>query len=114
MYNVIITERVRPSTIWEGVSDPVDIGEIPGMFCGYNVEVTNRDGRTDWMSCTFVRSVAELNDEFHCWVREDMGLVPTGRIAFRGYYEQHYDWRERDEYYEEVEIDTSCIIGYVD
>ena len=108
MYNVIITKRVRPSAIWEGVSDPVDIGEIPGMFCGYNVEVADRSGRTGWMGCTFVRSAAELNDEFHCWEREDMGLVPTGRIAFRGYYEQY------GECYEEVEIDTSCIIGYVD
>lgn len=113
MYNVIITERVRPSAIWAGQPDPCDIGIIPGMFCGYNVEVT-KGNEIGWMSCTFVESITELNDEYHRWEREELDLIPTGRIAFRGYYERVWDYEEREWGYREVEINTSCIIGYVD
>lgn len=79
-------------------------GVIPGYSCGYNFEVKTRDGRIDFMSCTFDSREPEECAEDEC--QKDhmafLGLTYTGRVIFRGYYEEHYDYEERESYYTKV------------
>lgn len=79
-------------------------GIIPGYACGYNFEVVTRDGRVDFMSCVFEHGTPSevANGEFEQWYMEDLGFTYTGRVVFRGYYEEHYDFEERDYYYKKV------------
>ena len=68
-------------------------GWIPGLYCGYNFEVRDREGRVDFMSCTFYPGTPEeyATDEFNVWRHEHSGLTLTGRVLFRGYYEEDWD-----------------------
>lgn len=93
-----ITEFIPASQIWPTAEDHVDIGEIPGLVRGYNIEVTNSKGVTDWMSAEWIHGDPEevFNDDYHTWSRNDWGLEPTGRITFRGYGREEYDFDERD------------------
>lgn len=80
-------------------------GIIPGYHCGYNFEVKTRDGRVDFMACTFdTRSPEDfVEDEEQKDYMDYLGFVYTGRVIFRGYYEEHYDFEERDYYYTKVD-----------
>jgi hypothetical protein len=100
MYEFKIKEFVPANTIWETAKVYKDKGIIPGYLRGYNIEVTTTDGRTDWLSANYIWGEPEdaLNDEYNLWRRSDWGWVPTGRITFRGYYTEHYDFEEREEY----------------
>lgn len=93
-----ITEFVPASSIWPTAKSYVDKGVIPGYLRGYNIEVTTPKGETDWMSCAFTVGEPEqyFNDEFQQWHREEWGLVPTGRITFRGYYTEYWYAEERE------------------
>lgn len=101
-----ITEYVNASSIWPTAKDFQDFGAKPGLMRGYNIEVTNSKGVTDWMSCEYIYGEPEevFNDDYHSWSRSDWGLVPTGRICFRGYGREEYDWEEREEYVVPVEV----------
>lgn len=92
-----ITEFVPASQIWPTAQDHVDIGEIPGLMRGYNIEV-EKNGAIDWMSAEWIYGNPEevFNDEYHVWSRNDWGLKPTGRITFRGYGTEDYDADERE------------------
>lgn len=105
MYTFKTTEVVPASTIWPTAKSYKDKGVIPGYVRGYNIEVTTSKGATDWLSCNFIYGEPEdeLNDEYNLWRRSDWGWVPTGRITFRGYYTEHYDYEEREEYVVEAE-----------
>lgn len=91
-------------------------GIIPGYVCGFHVEAV-KDGKTDCGSCCFTNDFENTWDpDFHRgW--NDLGISancmrmngwdPTGNIIFHGYFEEHWDFEERDWYYidktEEVE-----------
>ena len=79
-------------------------GVIPSYACGYNFEVVTRTGKVDFMSCQFEYGTPSevAMDEFQQFLMEDYGFTYTGRVAFRGYYEEHYDYEERDSYYTTV------------
>ena len=97
MFKLKITEVVPSSQIWPTAEDHADIGEIHGMMRGYNIEV-EKDGVVDWMSAEWIYGDPEyaFNDDYHMFSREDWYLKPTGRICFRGYGSEEYDFEERD------------------
>ena len=90
---------VNPSDIWPTAQNHVDYGEIPGLVRGYNIEV-RKGNIVDWMSASWFCGTpeAEYNDDFHRCYFEDLGVVPTGRICFRGYGVLEYDFDEREEF----------------
>ena len=92
-----ITEFVPASQIWPTAEDHIDVGEIPGLMRGYNIEV-NKNGTVDWMSAEWIYGNPDevFNDDYHTWSRNDWGLKPTGRICFRGYGVEEYDPEERE------------------
>lgn len=104
MYTLKIAEVVPASSIWPNVKSFQDKGIIQGYVRGYNIEVTTPEGITDWLSTTFIYGEPEdaLNDEYNIWSRSDWGFVPTGRITFRGYYTEYYDFEDHEEYLKEA------------
>lgn len=95
-----LTEVVPANSIWPTAQNCIDKGIVPGFLRGYNIEVTNRNGKTYWMDCQYID--CEPEDYFNCeWQQEhrsDWGLTPTGRITFRGYYHEEYDPDEREHF----------------
>lgn len=94
-----ITEFIPASQIWPTAEDHVDMGEIDGLMRGYNIEVkVEKTGEVDWMSAEWIYGdpETEFNDDYHKWSRSDWGLKPTGRVCFRGYGSEEYDFDERD------------------
>lgn len=96
-----ITEYVKPSTIWPNAKDYTDFGPIAGLLRGYNLEVTKIDGTTHWMTAnwTYASNPEEFfNSKCNRRFREDMDLVPTGRVSFRGYSQEYWDYEDNDMY----------------
>jgi hypothetical protein len=93
------TEIVPASQIWPSAENHIDIGEVPGFMRGYNIEVKKNDV-VDWMSAEWIYGNPEevFDDEYHRFSRADWGLIPTGRISFRGYGVEKWDPIERDTY----------------
>ena len=91
---------VPAAEIWPTAKSHEDKGSRPGLVRGYNIEVTTADGNTDWLSCEYIYEDPNkfFNDEFHLWYYTEHGWTPTGRICFRGYGIESYDWEERDSY----------------
>lgn len=101
-YRFKISEVVPASSIWPTTEDHIDYGHIPGLLRGYNIEVRTQKGVVDWMAAAFIAGDPEsenydcFNHDWRIESRKDWGLEPTGRIAFRGYYEEEYDFDERE------------------
>lgn len=91
-------QYVPANQIWSEAKPHIDAGERPGLVRGYNVEVTTRSGNVDWMSCAWIHGTIEqyLADEFTQYWYADCGVTPTGRISFRGYGLEEYDFDEGD------------------
>lgn len=100
------TEYVNASSIWPTAKDFQDFGAKPGLLRGYNIEVTNEKGRTDWMSASYFEGEPEeyFNSDFEMHFRLWAGLKPTGRITFRGYYKEEYDFEGREQYLVHVDV----------
>ena len=96
---------VPANEIWPSSVSHNDKGEKPGYVRGYNIEVTTRDGNLEWLSCEYIEEDPQefFNDDFHLWYYKEHGWTPTGRITFRGYAIQRYDWEERDMFIYPVE-----------
>lgn len=94
----VITEYVKASSIWETAEDFEDEGSYLGLVRGYNIEIKCSDGSVGWHSSNWIHEDPEVyfNDEFHRWYYQEHGWTPTGRICFRGYGEEEYDFEERD------------------
>lgn len=111
MFELKITETVPASSIWPTAEDHVDYGAIPGLLRGYNIEVKTQKGVVDWMSAAFIYGEPEgttgdsFNDEWRIESRKDWGFEPTGRITFRGYYTEEYDFEERETFVKPVAVD---------
>lgn len=101
----VVTEVVPASSIWPKAKAFEDKGPVDGLVRGYNVEVV-KNGKVDWMSCVWIRTSIEeyVNDEYTRYWYMDCGVIPTGRISFRGYGVERYDPSERDTYIEEVTL----------
>ena len=67
--DMVYETYVDPKNIWPtcGDMDWEDLGEIEGYVRGYNVEVKNF---------------------------RELGVIPTGRVSFRGYGKEHIDGRD--------------------
>ena len=102
-----ITAYVNASEIWPTAENHKDLGYKPGLVRGYNIEVTTSKGVIDWMSCEYIDGDPEevFNDDYHTWSRDDWGFTPTGRICFRGYGLEEYDFEERDTFIVPVNVD---------
>lgn len=96
---------VPASEIWPTAENHVDKGMAPGLVRGYCVEVKLSDGRTDWWSCEWIQGEpeTEFNDDFHTWMWREHRVTLTGRICFRGYGVEEYDFEERDTFVNMIE-----------
>lgn len=84
------------------------MGEISGYVCGFNVEAT-KEGKISAGSCCFTNDYEEILDPNYNESWNDLGISAelmsyngweaTGNIIFRGYFEEHYDFEEREYYY---------------
>lgn len=103
-----ITEYVNASSVWPAAKDFQDFGSKPGLVRGYNIEVKTSKGTIEWMSCEYIYGEPEevFNDKYHTWSREDYGFVPTGRVCFRGYGREEYDFEEHEDFI--VTVDIEC------
>lgn len=101
--------RIKDTTTgWDDKNANIrNYGEVPGYMIGFNVEVVNDKGELDYMSSRYLYGDIEeaLNEEKEAWgyiYGEDTcnykGYYITGRLVFRGYFTEEYDWEEREEY----------------
>ncbi len=104
-------QYVPANEIWSTATSFIDEGERRGLVRGYNVEVTTRDGKVDWMSCVWIHGTIEeyLKDEYTGYWYADCGVTPTGRISFRGYGMEEYDYEERDTFIIHCDADGNPI-----
>ena len=87
-------------------------GQISGLCCGWQFEFRNADGKIGYNSVSYHKGTPE--EYCQTWLRygEDAlfemerwnGYEPTGRVIFRGYGREFYDFEERDWCIEPVEI----------
>lgn len=85
-------------------------GVIPGYVCGFNLEVM-KDGKIGYGSTCFTNDYEEILNPWENDVWNDLGISEdlcncngwkaTGNIVFRGYYTEHWDSCEREEYFTE-------------
>lgn len=108
MFDFKATEYVKASSIWPNAKDYQDFGAKPGLLRGYNIEVTTLYGVTDWMSCSYIPGEPEEYFNYDCekHFRIWGDLKPTGRITFRGYYREVYDFEEREQYVVRVDVEN--------
>jgi len=112
MFN--FNEYVPASTIWATAVDHEDRGFIRGLVRGWNIEVTTREGKTDWLSACYFEEDPNnyFNDEFHQWMYNEHGFTPTGRICFRGYGIE--EWCEEEREYFITPINDEDIDNYIE
>ena len=93
-------EYVKASEIWPTAIDFEDKGPRPGLVRGYNPEIVTKDGKIDFMSCTYIDGEPEeyFYGELYQFYLADNGFELTGRICFRGYGCEEYDPDELDTY----------------
>ena len=123
---VITMDQVRANGYnWRDDNDCEFKGIVPGYICGWNVEV-QKGGKIDYCSCTFTNDYEQMfipgywDGEWHCDYNElgisaDLastnGWEVTGNIAFRGYFTEHYDWEEREEYYTDASKEVVALFN---
>lgn len=105
------------------IPDSEWIGIIPGVANGWQIEYS-KGGAFEYGSVTFQFGMIEADVaryEGYCgsWLFEIPrmnGWEPTGRVVFRGYYTEHYDFDERDYYYEDYDpaVERAYIVGHTD
>jgi hypothetical protein len=93
-----LTEVVPASSIWPTATNCIDKGDVEGLLRGYNIEVVTHEGKKYWQDCQYFYGDPEeyYNSEYQQEHRAWYGVKPTGRITFRGYYDEEYDPDERD------------------
>ena len=83
-------------------------GEFPGYVCGWSVQVRDENtGKIGYCSMVCTNDFEEIRDPYTDENWNELGIsadcckaniVATGNIVFRGYWEEHYDWYDREEY----------------
>lgn len=76
-------------------------GLIPGLLCGWQFEFINANGEINYNSVTFEHMTPErlayqYGEENAFMIERWNGWQPTGRVIFRGYYEEYYYAEEHD------------------
>ena len=105
-------EIIKNSESSTGYDIPDDTfhGQIPGLAMGWQFEVRNvRNknydiGHVDYYSVTFSHLMPEdfvEKDGYEEYVANN-GWELTGRVIFRGYYEEEWDFENYEWYYDEV------------
>lgn len=93
----LVFETYVPAvTIWPNSQNHEDMGDIDGYVRAYNVEVKNTKGELNWLAAEWIRGDRDgvLNNEFHRYYYNELGVVPTGRVSFRGYGKEYHEGRE--------------------
>lgn len=86
------------------VDDEPYYGDI-GLVNGWMYEARNVSdkrfpvGKILYFSVTFEYGMPDARADFWNFYARNLGWELTGRVVFRGYYEDHYDFEERDYYY---------------
>ena len=114
MTNVITINEARKYNhevqSWRNVKNHEFLGVIPGLVCGWCVEVKKGD-EYNCCSCDFTNNFQTIGIGYEGWKEGNLyvsetaswnGWELTGNAIFRGYYKECYDCEEREEYYEEV------------
>lgn len=96
----VIALRDSKASYRDECPSPEYKGVLFGLSCGWQFEMT-KDGKVEYTSVTFFEGDAD--ECAACgyaldWYTE-LGWRATGRAVFRGYYTEHYDYAEREEYY---------------
>lgn len=106
---ITVDEAIKKNTWTWGhrENDCEFLGEVPGYVCGWDVEVKRGD-EISYCSMTCTNDFEEiiLPDADYNWNELGVsaenakwnGWEPTGVIVFRGYFTEHYDPFEREEY----------------
>lgn len=91
---------VWPKQIWPNAKNYEYKGQREGLVCGWNIEVLDIDGKPFWLSTEYVHLAPNkaFNDDFHTWRCQDNCWKPTGRICFRGYGKEQFDYVDRETY----------------
>lgn len=131
MLNRISTTVVSPETAaldgfypWLGAENDCEYhGMLDGYCAGFCVEVRTADGKLGYSGVDFVPSnegtdilLPELENGSLADGYNGLGIMAfsclhsgntlTGRIVFRGYYTEHYDWRERETFYKDASAEV--------
>ena len=94
---------------WEKTENDCEFkGYVPGYVCGWCVEVKKQNGEIGYCSMTCTNDFDEIKDPNSCTDWNELGIsancafyngwVPTGNIVFRGYFEEYYDYDEREDF----------------
>ena len=120
--NVITVQEfnARSGKDWTLENDCEFHGIIPGYICGFCVEAT-KNGKIDAASCCFTNDYEEIRNPNYNrdWndlgISEDLlsmnGWEATGNIVFRGYFTEHYDFDERDNYYMDASEEVKNLLS---
>lgn len=76
-----------------------------GLLCGWEYELQKCDGSTGFATVHFSDTMPDIIEEWLLWSWEERGLKPTGRVVFRGYYEEYYSIEHHDECVREVIVE---------
>ena len=84
-------------------------GHINGYVEGFCVEVKRQNGDVGYMSMNAVSG--DIESEWYEDYMTDMGLEPTGRAVFRGYYTEYYDPEERETFIRDASKEIEDLIN---
>lgn len=107
-------EIIKNSESYTGyeIEDKQYKGQIEGLVCGWQFEFMDGKGDYNYNSVTYYEGTPEEYCEYWLQYGEDAlfeierwgGWEPTGRVVFRGYAREYYDFDERDYYVIDVEV----------
>lgn len=94
------------NTGWTDEFEYATTQNIPGFLRGFNIEYERPDGDLDYGSCIWTYNDPDENNfEFRCQI-ETVAMFgngrPTGRVVFRGYATEYYDYDEHETFVEHV------------
>lgn len=98
--------KVSEAKVDWNVEDREYLGPIAGYVAGFNYEVVDKDSNLDYMSAYYMHEDPTQHvEDWEAWAGADYfetvrwnGFEPTGRVVFRGYAREMYDFDEREEY----------------
>lgn len=100
-------EFVDAKDIFKNGETNKDYGNIPPYLRGYNIEVTLDDGRKKWLPCRFIRTDIDkyLNSSSMSQEMDEQFFTLTGRVCFRGYFNEVWDMRNADFVLKKVKVE---------
>lgn len=118
---ITVDEAIKKGANWtdEAKENACDFhGYMPGYVMGFNLEVI-RDGKYGYGSCVYTNDYQEILNPDYCENWNELGLSEsccalndyraTGNIVFRGYFTEHYDPVEREEYVKKASEEVEAL-----